>query len=147
LQQDGRLDRRSLRNIVFRSDTARQDLEAILHPRIGTETKRQADAAGGEYQMIVVPLLVDSPLAKFVDRILVVDCSEATQIERLLARDAESVEQARRILAAQASREDRLALADDVIHNDGDLAELSGQVTALDARYRTICQSPHSGAK
>ena len=101
---DGNLDRRAMRKLVFENEAARHDLEAILHPRIGDETRRQADAAGGTYQLIVVPLLVDSQLRQFVDRVLVVDCEEDTQIQRLLARDEESLEPARRIIAAQASR-------------------------------------------
>ena len=113
----GNLDRGAMRKLVFADEPARLALEAILHPRIGAETRRQAKVAAGPYQLIVVPLLVGSPLLQFVDRVLVVDCSEETQIQRLLARDAETIEQARRILAAQASREERLQLADDVIDN------------------------------
>ena len=135
---DGSLDRRALRKIVFADDRAREDLEAITHPRIGEATRQQSDAAGGDYQIIVVPLLTQSRLRDFVDRILVVDCDEQTQIERLLARDTETVEQAKRILAAQASREDRLAIADDVIVNDGSLDETAEAVTQLAQRYRTL---------
>ena len=134
----GNLDRRALRNIVFADEQARLDLEAILHPRIGAETRRQADAAPGPYQIIVVPLLVDSPLLGFVDRVLVVDCDENLQIQRLLARDTETVEQARRILAAQASREARLAIADDVIDNNQGLDETRHQVRGLHERYRRM---------
>lgn len=135
IAQDGTLDRAAMRAIVFGDDLARRRLEAILHPRIGEATRRQADAAGGPYQVIVVPLLVESSLRKYVDRVLVVDCSEDTQIARLLARDAESEAQARRILAAQSSREERMAIADDVIANDGDLDEAREQVEALHRRY------------
>ncbi len=134
----GNLDRRALRNIVFADEQARFDLEAILHPRIGAETRRQADAAPGPYQIIVVPLLVGSPLLGFVDRVLVVDCDEDLQVQRLLARDAETVEQARRILAAQASREARLAIADDVINNDHGLDETRRQIRELHARFRRM---------
>ena len=135
---DGRLDRSRLRNVIFADSRARDDLEAILHPRIGAETRRQAAAAGGAYQLIVVPLLVESSLRDFVDRVLVVDCDEDTQIQRLLARDAESPGQARRILAAQASREERLSIADDIIENNGDLASLRRRVEALDVSYRSL---------
>lgn len=139
---DGRLDRAAMRNIVFADDAARLALEAILHPRIGEETRRQADAADGHYQLIVVPLLTGSPLRDFVDRILVVDCSEKIQIERLLARDTESVEQARRILAAQASRGERLAIADDVIDNSGGLDATRSAVIRLDQEYRHLAAEP-----
>jgi len=136
----GNLDRAAMRNEVFSDEDARLDLEATLHPRIGAEVRSQADAAGGAYQVIVVPLLVGSPLAQFVDRILVVDCERDTQIQRLLERDAESIEQARRILAAQASREDRLAIADDVINNDHSLGHLRDQVIDLDQSYRRLAR-------
>ena len=145
--ENGELDRNVLRRIVFSDEAARYALEALLHPRIGAETKRQADAAGGDYQVIVVPLLVNSPLLGFVDRILVVDCEETTQIERLLDRDAESVAQAQRILAAQASREERLAIATDVIDNDQGLARTRQRVAELDTLYRSICATPPGGAK
>ena len=132
---DGTLDRPAMRAIVFGDDTARRRLEAILHPRIGEKTREQADSAGGDYQVIVVPLLVGSALLAFVDRVLVVDCDEATQVARLLARDAESEAQARRILAAQSSRDERLAIADDIVANDGDLDGTREQVLALHRRY------------
>jgi dephospho-CoA kinase len=132
----GNLDRAALRKLIFSDKDARLDLEAILHPRIGAETRRQADAADGDYQLIVVPLLVGSPLLQFVDQILVVDCQEQTQIRRLLERDTETLEQARRILAAQPSREQRLAIANDVINNDHSLAHVHDQVTDLDRKYR-----------
>ena len=133
---DGTLDRAAMRAIVFGDDTARHRLERILHPRIGEATRQQAEAAGGDYQVIVVPLLVGSALRTFVDRVLVVDCAEETQVARLLARDAESEEQARRILAAQSSRDERLAIADDIIPNDGNLDETREHVLALHRHYR-----------
>ena len=134
----GNLDRAAMRKEIFANERARSDLEAILHPRIGAETRRQADAAGGNYQVIVVPLLVSSPLRHFVDRVLVVDCDPSTQIQRLLARDTETAEQARKILAAQASREERLAIADDIIRNDGDLEQLRERVIDLAERYSEL---------
>ena len=92
----GSLDRAAMRKEVFANEEARSDLEAILHPRIGVETRRQAGAADGDYQIIVVPLLVSSRLIDFIDSVLVVDCDEETQIQRLLARDTETIEQAQR---------------------------------------------------
>ena len=135
IASDGTLDRPAMRSIVFGDDAARRRLEAILHPRIGRATREQADAAPGPYQLIVVPLLVESSLREFVDRVLVVDCDEATQVARLLARDAESEDQARRMLAAQSSRAERLAIADDVVTNDGALDDTREQVIALHQRY------------
>lgn len=134
----GHLDRPALRKHIFADEQARRDLEAILHPRIGAETRRQVEAASGPYVLIVVPLLVGSPLAKFVDRIVVVDCNEELQLQRLLARDTETVGQARRMLSAQASREDRLAIADDVIKNNGGLIETRRQVGDLDRFFRRL---------
>jgi dephospho-CoA kinase len=134
----GNLDRAALRGVIFADDSARRDLEAILHPRIGAETIRQMNEADGTYQIVVVPLLVGSALLDVVDRVLVVDCDEETQIKRLLARDAETRDQARRILSAQASRQERLAVADDVIYNGGDLEVTRASVTDLDRTYRRL---------
>jgi dephospho-CoA kinase len=133
----GHLDRTAMRKAIFSDDAERLALEKILHPRIGAETRRKADLAGGDYQVIIIPLLVGSPLVQFVDRVLVVDCEEETQVRRLLARDAETVDQAERIIAAQASREERLAIADDVINNNCSLEHVREQVVDLDRQYRS----------
>jgi dephospho-CoA kinase len=138
IDADGNLDRAAMRRKIFSDEEAKRDLEAILHPRIGSETRRQADAAGGPYQLIVVPLLTGSELRQFVDRVLVVDCDENTQLERLLVRDAETIEQARRILAIQSTREERLAVANDVIVNNGSLERTRTAVTRLDRKYRRL---------
>jgi len=137
----GNLDRAAMRKIVFADENDRQTLEAILHPRIGAETWRQAELAGGSYQLVVVPLLLGSPLLKFLDRVLVVDCEEDTQIQRLLARDSETTDQARRILAAQANREDRLEIADDIINNDHSIEHALNQVLDLDRKYRSLAST------
>jgi dephospho-CoA kinase len=138
IDDDGYLDRGALRKLVFADDEARKRLEAITHPRIQDETGRQSNQAGGEYQIVVVPLLVNSSLKDILDRIVVVDCDEKTQIRRLTARDAESEDQARRMLAAQSSREERLAIADDVIRNDDSLDSTLDQVAALHEIYRSL---------
>ena len=135
IDESGTLDRRALRKRVFADAGARSTLESILHPRIRAETLRQSANAEGPYQLIVVPLLVGSELADAMDRILVVDCSEETQLRRLLARDSESEAQARAILAAQASRDERLAIADDVIVNDGSLEELERSTEDMHRKY------------
>jgi dephospho-CoA kinase len=141
ISADGRLDRAAMRAAVFSNQDARLALEAILHPRISIETKRQADDAGGEYQIIVVPLLVESALRDFVDRILVVDCSKEVQIKRLTKRDNESIAQAMRIIAAQASRESRLEIADDVIRNDKGIDAMQIKVAELHRRYRRLASN------
>lgn len=142
LQPDGSLDRAAMRQVIFSDNAARDRLESILHPKIQGETLRQAEAASGDYILIAVPLLVESALREQMDRILVVDCDESVQIERLLDRDTETVEQARRILAAQASREQRLAIADDVIENNSTLDALASQVAALHEHYIGLANLP-----
>lgn len=138
LRDDGSLDRKSLRRLVFSDPSARQDLEAILHPRIREEAWRQADASISPYHIVVVPLLVESPMRDEMHRVLVVDCDEETQLVRLLQRDLESREQAERMIAAQASREERLAIADDVITNDGGLDSTRSQVAAMHEKYLSL---------
>jgi dephospho-CoA kinase len=141
IDESGELNRSAMRLLIFSNDELRLALENILHPRIGAETRRQSAVAGGDYQVIVVPLLVGSPLLQFVDRVLVVDCDENTQVERLLARDAESIQQARKIISAQASRDERLAIADDIISNNHGLAEIKQQVLLLDKKYRALAEN------
>ena len=138
ITKSGSLNRAAMRKLVFLDDKARADLEAILHPRIGVEARRQSEALNGSYQIIAVPLLVNSALLQFVDRVLVVDCQEEKQIERLLKRDSGTLEEARRILASQSSRDERLAIADDVIRNDSDLGYLKKQVIALHEKYQRL---------
>jgi dephospho-CoA kinase len=138
LDAAGQLDRAALRARVFREPAARERLEALLHPRILAAAVREAETAGGPYQVIVAPLLVESGLTGWVDRVLVVDCPAETQLRRLLARDGGDEALARAILATQASREQRLAAADDVIVNDGPPERLAEAVAALDAVYREM---------
>ena len=102
------------------------------------ELERQSAAAGRNYQVLVIPLLVEVGRSVAVDRVLVVDCPVETQLARLRARDGETEAGARAILAAQASREQRLVAADDVIINDGSLEALERRVAELDAQYRTL---------
>lgn len=134
----GRLDRRALRKLVFADAGRRRQLENILHPRIREEAERQSVAAQPPYHIVVVPLLADSPMKNTMDRILVVDCDESVQMERLLARDAETETQARRIIASQADRNARLAIADDVISNNGSLDDLRRQVEAMHRKYLSL---------
>jgi len=135
LTEDGHLDRPALRNIVFSDPKARADLEALTHPAIGAAAEARSAAAGGVYQILVVPLLVEKSLGAQLDRILVVDCEEELQIRRLQARDGSTLEQAQAILNAQASRSARLKAAHDVIKNDGDMSAVRDQVEKLHARY------------
>jgi len=141
ISADGHLDRAAMRAAIFSNRDARLDLEAILHPRISIETKCRANDAGGKYQIIVVPLLVESALRDFVDRILVVDCSKEAQIKRLIKRDNESVAQALRIIATQVSQESRLESADDIIRNDEGIDAMQIKVTELHRRYRRLASN------
>ena len=135
LAADGRLDRPRLRERIFGDAEARRRLEAILHPAIRAEMERQSRAAGGSYQVLVIPLLVEGGRRDHIDRVLVVDVPEATQIERLVRRDGVSRDQADAALRAQASRDARLAFADDVIENTGDVAALETRVAKLHGNY------------
>jgi dephospho-CoA kinase len=140
LDAAGRLDRRRLRDRVFSDPVQRQLLESITHPAIRAELARRAVAAGGAYQVHVIPLLIEGGRNDMYDRVLVVDCPEEQQIERLMTRDQSSAEQAQSILAAQASREQRLAAADDVIVNTGTLADLEQFVLTLHQNYERLAE-------
>lgn len=135
---EGSLDRRALRDVVFRNDDKRRQLEELLHPLIRDVALQRAEAAPGPYHIIVVPLLAESPIRHAMDRILAVDCSPDTQLARLKKRDSESEHQARRMIEAQASREDRLLLADDVINNDGSIEDTLTQVRDLHEKYLSL---------
>ncbi|MGA9368157.1 MAG: dephospho-CoA kinase, partial [Steroidobacteraceae bacterium] len=145
LTADGHLDRPKLRGIVFSDPKARADLEALTHPAIGTAVEAWSAAAGGPYQILVIPLLVEKSLASQLDRVLVVDCNEELQIRRLQARDGSTLEQARAILNAQTSRTARLKSAHDVIQNEGDLSVVSDQVSALHTRYLELAAQAGAG--
>lgn len=134
---DGSLDRAKMRALVFSDDTARARLEAITHPLIRAETERERSEAHGPYLMVVVPLLVESGSWKTrVDRVLVVDCSIETQIARVMRRNAFTRDQVLAIIARQATREARLAAADDVIVNEeASLEALTVEVDELHRRY------------
>jgi dephospho-CoA kinase len=135
LGDDGRIDRRRMRDHVFTDAAARKRLEGILHPAIRAEMDRQSAQAPGPYQMLVIPLLVESGRRDHVDRVLLVDAPEELQIARLMSRDNVRREQALAALAAQAKRDARLEFADDVIVNDGDPVALEARVDALHREY------------
>jgi dephospho-CoA kinase len=144
LTADGHLDRPALRDIVFSDPRARADLEALTHPAIGAAMEARSAAAGGPYQILVIPLLVEKNLAAHVDRVLVVDCDEELQMRRLRDRDGSTPEQVQAILKAQAPRAARLKAADDVIHNDTDMSAVRDQVAALHARYLELAARPRA---
>lgn len=141
LAEDGSLNRRALRERVFADPVSRRQLEAILHPRIRDVVKARAASLIGTYALLVIPLLVESGDYDWVDRVLVVDVPRDVQTARLLARDGVTPELAEAMLDAQASRNQRLAMADDVIVNDGPLSALDAQVRELHDRYLARARS------
>ncbi|MEX3582073.1 MAG: dephospho-CoA kinase [Burkholderia sp.] len=134
---DGSLDRARMRALVFDDEAARTRLEAITHPLIRAETEQQAAQASDPYVIFVVPLLVESgSWHSRVDRVLVVDCEVETQIARVMQRNCFAREQVEAIVARQATREARLAAADDVIVNEAAPdAVLDTRIEALHAHY------------
>jgi dephospho-CoA kinase len=133
---DGALDRAHMRRLVFADPSARMRLEAILHPMIRTLSAERCQLARTPYVILAVPLLVESgTYRQRCNRIAVVDCTESLQISRVMARSGLSEDDVRAIMANQASRDERLAIADDVIANDGDLAALENRVGELHCSY------------
>ena len=130
---DGALDREHMRSLVFADADAKRRLEAVLHPLIGEQARREAALAGGAPVVFDVPLLAESSHWRArVARILVVDCDEATQVARVAQRPGWSEDAARAVVAAQAARATRRGIADAVIHNDGlTLAQLEAEVRIL----------------
>ena len=145
LDAHGNLDRPALRALIFNDSGSRQALDAILHPLIRADMEQQAAAATGPYLVMAIPLLVEGGRAHDrVDRVLVVDVDEALQLQRVQARDGSSAQQALAILASQASRETRLAAADDVLRNSGSVAELRQAVDRLHEKYLHLAQTSPS---
>jgi dephospho-CoA kinase len=143
---EGALDRARMRTLVFGDATAKQRLEGRLHPLIRQQTAARVAAARGPYVLLVVPLLLETgAYRELVQRVLVVDCSEATQIARTMARSGLTESEVRAIMAAQLPRAGRVALADDVITNEGDRAALREQVRALHERYLALAAASHAG--
>ncbi|MGB6356780.1 MAG: dephospho-CoA kinase, partial [Steroidobacteraceae bacterium] len=144
LAEDGKLDRRALRDLIFSDPGSRRDLEGILHPLIRADMEGSVDRAVGPYVVMAIPLLIETGPSERVDRILVVDVDEALQLRRLMERDGCTTEQARAILASQAARSARLAAADDVLMNAGTVTDLRQAVDRLHERYLRLAdaQSP-----
>lgn len=141
LQADGQLDRAALRARIFDSAQERQALEAITHPAIRQLLRESCEQAKGPYAIAAIPLLTEAGGRQqypWLDRILVVDVPVAVQHARLMQRDGIDAALADRMIAAQASREARLALADDVVVNDGHPDHLQAHVERLDRAYREL---------
>ena len=141
LDASGALDRAAMRRRIFDDADAKRALEAIVHPRVRAALQAECAAAAGPYAVADIPLLAEAggrSAYPWLDRILVVDAPVDAQRARLLARDGIDAALADRMIAAQATRAQRLALADDVLANTGTLADLAARVADLDRRYRTL---------
>jgi len=141
LLPDGNLHRSKLREIIFSDGAAKRKLEAILHPAIRAKVQEEIAAVTADYCVVVIPLFTESGAYDWVDRVLVVDTNEETQIERVMQRDGVNRQQAEAALASQTSRQSRLALADDVIENNGSVGELDGEVKRLHHLYGRLAAS------
>jgi dephospho-CoA kinase len=143
LAPDGALDRERMRARAFSDPPARRRLEAILHPLIREEVARRVAASATPYVIVVIPLLFETGgYPGLLQRIAVVDCSEQTQVARTMSRGKMRREEVQAIIAVQASRTARLAGADDVIDNEGDLAQLTSAVRMLHQRYLQLARQP-----
>ena len=147
LDAEGRLDRRALRQRIFADAADKTALEAILHPRIRTELKARCEAAASDVAIASIPLLAESSKRggrdayPWLDRILVIDVAPETQQARLIRRDGIDAALAMRMISAQATREQRLALADDILANEGTLEELHARVGGLYRFYLRLAAS------
>jgi dephospho-CoA kinase len=138
LQADGTLNRSALRELIFEDPQQRVWLESLLHPLIREEIRQYLARAESAYAILVSPLLLETSQHQMVQRVLVIDVPESVQIERTVLRDKTNEEQVRAILKAQASRDERLSRADDVIVNDRDPAWLKNEVERLHHFYLTL---------
>ncbi|UCV11244.1 dephospho-CoA kinase [Dechloromonas denitrificans] len=135
----GAMDRAAMRRLVFADATARARLEGILHPMIRRISDERCRLAASPYVILAVPLLVESgSYRERCDRIVAVDCPESRQIERVMVRSQLAEEEVRAIVSAQATRQQRLDIADDVVNNDGALTILYGQVDRLHLKYLSL---------
>ncbi|MCF8778771.1 dephospho-CoA kinase [Vibrio sp. IRLE0018] len=135
LTENGELDRAQLRDQIFRHPDEKTWLNQLLHPMIRNEMVEQLKSVTSAYALLVVPLLVENQLQTLCNRVLVVDVEEKTQLERTMLRDGVDEQQVRAILNAQASRQERLALADDVVKNEPTDRNLLQQITDLHQKY------------
>ena len=142
---DGGLLRPRMRQLVFSDAAARAKLEAILHPLIRDETRARVAAARAPYVVIVVPLLLETrAYRELTRRVAIVDCTEQVQLARTMDRSGLTEPEVRAIMATQLPRARRLAAADDVLHNDGDLVGLRQEVQALHGRYLSLARVARS---
>jgi len=145
IQTDGALNRSYMRDLIFQDASKKKQLETILHPLIRLEAERQALLAQGNYLIFVVPLLFESGnWQNRVDQIAVVDCHVETQIQRVIQRNGLARVQVEAIIKSQATRSNRLAIADVVIDSEQSLMQLKKQVTTLHQVYLKIAKAKAS---
>jgi dephospho-CoA kinase len=135
LNTDGSLDRHALRAQVFQDERKRRQLEGLLHPIIRKRMQEQLKRLDSPYVILAIPLLLEKGWQGEVDRILVVDTTEDLQLSRTMERDRMDAQAVRHIMQAQATRQQRMAAADDIIHNNGDYDKLERQIEALHRNY------------
>ena len=138
IDADGRLKRSELRKLIFSDPGSRRKLESILHPRIRQKAGEDITKVTAVYCILVIPLLAENSTYPNVDRILVVDVKPETQIDRLMDRDGSNHKQAEQVLAAQATREQRLKIADDVLDNSGSFVQTRDEVLLLHKKYTQL---------
>jgi dephospho-CoA kinase len=136
----GTLDRAKLRTLVFNNSEVKSWLNQLLHPAIREQMLLQTKQAESVYCLLSVPLLVENKLYQHVDRVVIVDVHEQTQLQRTLLRDKTNEQQIRAIMRAQATRQQRLAVADDVIDNNGKADDLTEKVTQLHKHYLQLAK-------
>jgi len=135
---DGEINRALLRELVFSDATAKHQLEKILHPEVRKQMLAAAEKCETAYCIFVVPLLVEADMLDLVDRILVIDIPEVTQLERLIKRDKLTKSQAQNILNNQATRQQRMQVANDLVDNQNDINSLKDKVEQLHHFYREL---------
>lgn len=140
IANDGTLDRRALREIVFNNPDERKWLEQLTHPLIGQEIMQQIQASQSPYTILASPLLLESSQSKMTQRILLIDVPEELQIARTTQRDNTTEEGVKAIMQAQMSRQERRSRADDIIVNDQDLDHLYRQVEEYHQKYLAMAQ-------
>ena len=136
--KDGCLNRKELRDRIFKNETARRKLESILHPIIYKEITRQTKGISSPYCIISIPLLLETGASNIIDRILVVDVSKELQLSRASVRDNTSLKNIEKIIHSQMSRDDRLAAADDMLNNEGDIENLRSQIYDFHRFYTSV---------
>ncbi len=140
INSNGTLDRNLLRSIVFEDEQERQWLNNLLHPLIREKMRKLNSHCNTAYSVNVIPLLFESNQSSEYDRVLIVDCDPKLQLKRLLQRDQSSLEQAQAIIDSQATREQRLSIADDIIDNSQDLQYMQHQVIKLHKQYLSLAK-------